>query len=113
MTGQPGTDSPAPHEHRVWCRVTAAGTDELRAFLEDSGADPGCRPVARRTPEGLQVLIEVTRGQLDQARASRGAVVVEELEDLTDNEEQRRAEVGPGDRFAARGAVPHGLGRKE
>lgn len=113
MTGTPATGSPAPHEHRVWCRVTGAGAAELRAFLETSGAEPGCRPVARRTSEGLEVLVEVTRGQLDAARAARADVVIEELEDLTESEGARRAEVGSGDRYSARGQVPHGLGRKE
>jgi len=97
----------------VWCRVAGPTPGALRDFLDATGADPGCRPVARRTSDGVEVLVEITRARLDSARASRADLVIEELEDLTEVESQRRAEVGRGDRFAARGAVPHGIGRKE
>ncbi|GIG39199.1 hypothetical protein [Cellulomonas phragmiteti] len=110
-----GTPDPAPHDHLVRCRVTGADASALRRFIEESDADTGCRPVARRTPGGLETLVELTRGQVDAARASRAGqdVVVEEVEDLTATEPARRAEVGTGDRYTARGVVPRGLGRKE
>lgn len=109
------TPDPAPRDHLVRCRVTGADAPALRAFVETSGADTGCRPVARRTDDGIEAFVVLTRGQLDAVRATRAGqdVVVEEVEDLTEAEPARRAEVGTGDRFAARGAVPRGLGRKE
>lgn len=108
-----GTPAPAPHDHVVRCRVTGADARALRRFVEETAADTGCRPVARRTPDGLETFVVVTRAQVEAARATRQDVVVEELEDLTATEAARRAEVGTGDRYAARGAVPRGLGRKE
>ncbi|MDT0165973.1 hypothetical protein Q9R32_10420 [Actinotalea sp. AC32] len=113
-TDRPGTPDPAPHDHLVRCRVTGADADALRDFVATSGADTGCRPVARRTPSGLETFVVLTRGSLAVARVTRAGrgVVVEELEDLTVTGRARQAEVAPR-RFTARGDVPRGLGRKE
>ncbi len=115
MTLPPEPSDPASQEQLVWCRVTGESADDLRSFIEASAADPGCRPVARRTEEGLEALVAVSRAQLEATRAQRSAsgIRIEELEDLTAVGNVRRSEVGASDRYATRGSVPHGLGRKE
>ena len=101
-----------PEEHVLRYRVTAADADTLRAFIDESGADVSCRPVAVRTDRGLVAQVLLTRSQLG---ATRGVVrvQVEELEDVTAGQQAARGDVATGDRFASRGAVPRGLGRKE
>jgi hypothetical protein len=99
----------------VRCHVVAPTADDLRAFVDEVQPDIGCRPVARRSAEGLAIDVYLQRSRLDAARGARSAaaVTLEEVEDVTANWQSRREEVGRGDRFAARGVVPRGLGRKE
>lgn len=106
---------PARSDHVLLCRVSGPDGAQLREFLETSGAESACRPVARRTADGLETVAVLTGEQLEVARATRSAdqVQIEVLEDLTAQQPARRGEVGDGNRFAARGAVPRGLGRKE
>lgn len=103
--------SQEPTEHVLRYRVTAPDADTLRAFLAASGADVSCRPVAVRTEHGLVAQVLLTRGQVRSTRAAPG-VRLEEMEDVTAAQQAARAEVPTGDRFASRGAVPRGLGRK-
>jgi hypothetical protein len=110
-----GTAGPAAQDAQndvLWCRVTGPDPQSLRDFVETSGADSGCRPVARRTERGLIAWLELTQAALDAARASRAGslVEIEVLENLTQTQAARQAEVGAGDRYAQRGAVPRGLG---
>lgn len=106
----------------VRCRLTGTQA-ELRELLADlPAADFGCRPVAVRVGEAegrsneseprvaAQVLLE--REDLDELRSRRAAVEIEELEDVTASAEAAAEEVSPGGRFAARGDVPTGLGRR-
>jgi hypothetical protein len=104
-----------PDEHVYRYRVVGPDAERLRTFIADSGADASCRPVAVRSDAGLTVQLLLTRAQLGRVRASRAGdgLVIDEVEDVTAAQQAARAEVGPGNRFAQRGAVPHGLGRKE
>ncbi|MFF3334038.1 hypothetical protein ACFYWX_31555 [Streptomyces sp. NPDC002888] len=98
------------------CRVVAEDADALRAFIAETGPDLGCRAVARGSRAGgVELDLYFPEGRLDRARGSRAASLVDitEVENVTENWRARREEVGSGDRFAARDAVPHGLGRKE
>jgi len=107
--GDPG-DDPVIRYH-----VVAPTPDELRAFIDEVAPDLGCRPVARREGDGVGMDLYLSRSRVDAARGARsaGAVTLEEVEDVTANWRERREEVGRGDRYAERGAVPRGLGRKE
>jgi hypothetical protein len=106
--------SPA-EEHLVRYRVTGADADTLRAFLAESGADTSCRPVAVQTATGLAVQVLLRRSQLEGVRALRsaGGLDIEEVEDVTAAQQAAHADLGPGTRYAQRGDLPHGLGRKE
>jgi hypothetical protein len=106
----PSHDDPVIRVH-----VVAPTADDLRTFVDEVQPDVGCRPVVRRSGNGLGIDLYLQRSRLDAARGVRsaGAVTIEEVEDVTANWQSRRQEVGQGDRFATRGAVPRGLGRKE
>ncbi|WP_217241656.1 hypothetical protein [Streptomyces sp. AC555_RSS877] len=97
------------------CHVVAENADALRKFIEETGPDTGCRPIARDTPTGLGLDVYFRQDQLDSARSARSAprVNITAVENVTENWQARKQEVGEGDRFAARGFVPRGLGRKE
>ncbi|MFE7447211.1 hypothetical protein ACFU7X_42920, partial [Streptomyces chartreusis] len=64
---------------------------------------------------GVGLDLYFRQDQLDRARAARSAPLVDitAVENVTDNWLARKEEVGAGDRYADRDAVPHGLGRKE
>ncbi|MFF3844939.1 hypothetical protein [Streptomyces sp. NPDC002328] len=99
----------------VRCHVVAENTEALREFLRETGADVGCHAVARGTRGGVGLDVYFREDRLDRARAARSAPLVDitPVENVTENWLARREEVGGGDRFAARDARPHGLGRKE
>lgn len=115
MTHPTDEVDPARRDHVLLCRASSPDPEQLREFLETSGAEPACRPVARRTEQGYETTAVLTGAQLEAARSSRSAreVAVDVLEDLTDQALARRNEVGAGNRFEVRGAIPRGLGRKE
>ena len=71
----------------------------------------GAVVLARRTERGLIAWVELTQAALDAARASRAGrlVEIEVLENLTQTQVTRQAEVGAGDRYAQRGAVPRSV----
>jgi len=97
------------------CHVVAENADELRKFVRETDPDLGCRPVMRGGRTGVGAELYFRQDQLDRARSSRSAQLVDitTVENVTENWRARKEEVGDGDRFAARGAVPRGLGRKE
>lgn len=96
-------------------RVTASTLAALRAFIDESQPDLGCRPVARATDSGFVADVYLPESQLAAARNARTApgVNLTVVENATENGLARQAEVGQGDRFANRATVPRGLGRKE
>ncbi|MFD9466689.1 hypothetical protein [Streptomyces sp. NPDC060027] len=99
----------------IRCHVVAENAEALREFLRETQPDVGCRSVARDTQEGVGLDLYLRQEQLDQARAARSApqVSIIEIENVTENWRSLKEEIGGGDRFAHRDAIPHGLGRKE
>jgi hypothetical protein len=96
--------------------VTAGSLADLKAFTDEIQPDDlGCRPVVRRRGTEFVLDAYLPEAQLDTARGSRaaGGVSLEVVENVTEVGLQRQQEVGEGNRFAARGATPRGLGRKE
>ena len=98
--------------HRV--EIKARTVDELRAFLDGSDLDLGCRPSVRRRADGLVVEAYGTLGQITGLRTARAApgVSVEVRENASEVGRSRQAEVGGLNRFAVR-PPPRGLGIKE
>ena len=95
-------------------RLTAPSLRALRAFAERTGADLGCRAVAKRTGDGFTLGAYLPHAEYETARAdARAGVTVSFVENFSEASRARRAEVSSGNRYAARGAVPQGLGRKE
>ena len=86
---------PAEQDDLLLCRVSGPDTRALQDFVETSGADLGCRPVAQRTGAGVATRVELTQAALDSARATRagGSVRIEVLENLTRTQAARQAEV--------------------
>jgi len=114
----PGADTdltPEDGDPVLRVQVQGATLDDLRAFADEVQPDPGCRAVAKRTGTGYSLDVYLERSRLDAARGARAAaqVTLEVVADETANGRARQQEVGSGDRFAARGEVPHGLGTKE
>jgi hypothetical protein len=96
--------------------ITAGSLADLKAFTDEIQPDVlGCRPVVRRRGAEFVVDAYLPEAQLDAARGSRAAsgVSLDVIENVTEVGHQRQGEVGEGNRFAARGEVPRGLGRKE
>jgi hypothetical protein len=98
--------------HRIELR--ARSIEELRSFLEGSDMDLGCRPAVRKV--GGEYVVEVyspmpTVERLRSAR-SASAVTMTVVENASEVGRARQAEVGTGNRFAAR-IAPRGLGIKE
>ncbi|MEU0031173.1 hypothetical protein [Streptomyces sp. NPDC006335] len=99
----------------IRCHVLAENAQALREFLHDTQPDIGCRAIARHTQAGVGLDLYFRQEQLEQARAARSAPLVDitVIENVTEIWRSLKEEVGDGDRFAQRDAVPHGLGRKE
>lgn len=98
--------------HRI--KLRAQSVEELRSFLDGTDVDLGCRPVVRR--EGGEYVVEVytplpAMERLRSARSASG-VTLSVVENASEVGRARQAEVGSGNRFAARMA-PSGLGIKE
>jgi hypothetical protein len=96
-------------------RVVAPTLEALRAFLDETKPDLGCRPAAKPTGDGYVTDVYIAESRLGSVRAARSAadVVITVVENTTAIGLARQADVGTGNRFAARGVVPRGLGRKE
>jgi hypothetical protein len=90
-------------------RVQAPTLDGLRTIVDELEPDLGCRGVARSSADGFEIDVYLPESRLTGARSAALTV----LENQTETGLQRQAEVGEGNRFAARGEVPRGLGRKE
>ena len=103
---------PSEDLHRV--EIKAQTVEQLRAFLDGSDLDLGCRPSVRRRADGLLVEAYGTLGQITGLRSARAAagVSVEVRENASAVGRARQAEVGSVNRFAIR-QPPRGLGIKE
>ena len=96
-------------------QIEASTLADLKRFTDEIRPDLGCRAVPRRI-EGKFVLdAYLPESQLQAARGLRTAthVSLNVIENATEVGRERQREVGEENRFAARGQVPHGLGRKE
>jgi hypothetical protein len=98
--------------HRMELR--AQSVEELRSFLDRTGLDLGCRPVARREGDKYVVDVYAPMPQIERVRSARSAsgVTVTVVENASEIGRARQAEVSSGNRFAAR-IAPSGLGIKE
>jgi hypothetical protein len=94
--------------------LRAKSIAELRAFLDGADVDLGCRPVVRKV--GEEYVVEIYSplpnvARLQSARSATG-VTTKVIENASEVGRARQAEVGSGNRFAAR-VAPSGLGIKE
>jgi hypothetical protein len=110
MTDDDSIDDPV---FRV--RLEAPTRSALRVVLDEVEADVGCRAVARRSASGFAIDAYLPESRLAAARSARAASAVSMtvMENQTEVGRARQAEVPRGDRYAARGEIPRGLGRKE
>ena len=95
--------------------IAAATLADLKAFTDEIKPDLGCRPIVRRRGAEFVVDAYIPEAQLEAARVAptAGGVSLRVVENVTEVGLQRQREVGEGNRFAARGETPRGLGRKE
>jgi hypothetical protein len=103
--------------HRIELR--ARTIEELRSFLDNTKLDLGCRPVVRREGGDYVVDVYTPLPQIERVRSARSAtgataVTMKVIENASEVGRARQAEVGAGNRFAARqGQSGLGLGIKE
>lgn len=95
--------------------IEGKSLDDIRAFTDEIQPDLGCRPVALQKDNRFVITAYVPEAKLEEARSSRSAyqVRIHVVENATKVGRKRMLEVGTGNRFATRDAVPQGLGRKE
>jgi hypothetical protein len=98
--------------HRI--EIRAHTVEALRAFLDGTDVDLGCRPAVRRQSGELVVEVYATMPQVTRLRGARSAagVTLNIVENATQTGRARQAEVSSGNRFARRQALG-GLGVKE
>ena len=98
--------------HRIELR--AKSVEELRALLDDADVDLGCRPSVRKVGDDYVVEVYSPLPTVERLRAARSApgVTMSVIENASEVGRARQAEVGSGNRFAAR-IAPRGLGIKE
>jgi hypothetical protein len=95
-------------------RLTAPTVDDLRAFADAVRPDPGCRAVVRRQGDVMVLDVLLSGAQVREAQSrAAGPVALEVVANESESGRDRRREVGAGNRYAARGEVPRGLGVKE
>ena len=97
-------------------QIEAPTLGDLRAFTDEiRPADLGCRAIPRQDEGKFVIDGYLPDTQLQAARASRTAsrVSLRVIENATEVGRERQREVAEGNRFASRGQVPRGLGRKE
>ena len=101
-------------EDTIHFRLTSDSLAALREFAEETGADLGCRPVAKRTEAGFQIDAYLPETAFEVARAqSRAGLNIEWIENFSEASRARRSQVSRINRYASRGAIPRGLGVKE
>lgn len=98
--------------HRVELR--AKSIDELRAFLDGTDMDLGCRPVVRKVGDEYVMEVYTPLPAVERLRSARSVsgITMNIVENASEVGRARQAEVGSGNRFAAR-IAPSGLGIKE
>lgn len=104
------------HEPIIRVQIEAPTLADLKAFTDEiRPADLGCRAIPRQTEGKFVIDAYLPEPQLQAARDSRagGRVSLRVIENATEVGRNRQREVGEGNRFASRGNVPRGLGRKE
>jgi hypothetical protein len=94
--------------------LRAKSVTELREFLEGADFDLGCRPVVRKVGDDYVVEAYTPLPAVERLRSARSAaaVTINVIENASEVGRARQAEVGSGNRFAAR-IAPSGLGIKE
>jgi len=102
-------------ESVIHVQIQASTLADLKAFIDETQPDVGCRAIPRRMGDTYVMDAYVLETQLEAARQARAAsrVSLQVLENATEVGRERQREVGEGNRFAARGETPRGLGRKE
>jgi hypothetical protein len=102
-------------ESIIHFQIEADTLEDLRAFADEIQPDLGCRAIARKVDDKFVIDAYLAEGELQAARGSRAAdrVSLRTIEDATEVGRERQKEVGEGDRFAARGQIPRGLGTKD
>ena len=104
------------HEPTIRVRIEASTLADLKAFTDEiRPADLGCRAMPRQTEGRFVIDAYLPESEIQAARDSRTAsrVALRVIENATEVGRERQEEVGEGNRFASRGEVPRGLGRKE
>jgi hypothetical protein len=103
------------HESTIRVEVEALTLADLRAFTDEIQPDLGCRAIPRQKEGKFVIDAYIPETQLQAARDSRASsrVSIRIIENATEIGRQRQKEVGQGNRFASRGEIPRGLGRKE
>jgi hypothetical protein len=103
------------HESTIRIEVEALTLADLRAFTDEIQPDLGCRAIPRQKEGKFVIDAYIPETQLQAARDSRASsrVSIRIIENATEIGRQRQKEVGQGNRFASRGEIPRGLGRKE
>jgi hypothetical protein len=102
-------------ESIIHIQIEAPTLADLRAFTDEIQPDLGCRAIPRQRDGKFVIDAYLPETQLKAARDSRTArsVSLRIIENATEIGRERQKEVGEGNRFAARGQIPRGLGRKE
>jgi hypothetical protein len=102
-------------ESIIRVQIEAPTLADLRAFADEVKPDLGCRATPKQKDGKFSVDAYLPETQLEIARKSRAAnrVTIRVLENATAAGRERQKEVGAKNRFAVRGQVPRGLGRKE
>lgn len=102
--------------HRI--KLRAKSLQELRAYLDGSGFDFGCRPVVRREGDDFVTEVYAPLPAFERHRAARIAraapetVTTSVVENASEVGRSRQAEVATGNRVARQQTV-RGLGIKE
>lgn len=98
--------------HRIELR--AKSIEQLRSFLDGADVDLGCRPVVRKADGDYVVEIYAPLPAVERLRSARSSAGINMtvIENASEVGRARQAEVGSGNRFAAR-IAPSGLGIKE
>ena len=99
----------------IHIQIQAPTLADLKAFTDETRPDLGCRAIPRQIEGKFIIDAYLPESQLQSARDSRTAsgVSLSIIENATETGRERQKEVGEGNRFAARGQVPQGLGSKE